>query len=52
MRNVIPLETLLGNRDLNVEKDPLYGCLASFVQLKITRNYVTFRFVYETGYYA
>ncbi len=51
-RNGIPLETLLGNRDLNVEKDPLYGCFASFVQLKITRNYVTFRFVYETDYYA
>jgi hypothetical protein len=30
----------------------LYGCFVSFVQLKITRNYVMFRFVYETGYYA
>ncbi len=33
-------------------KYPLYGCFASFVQLKITRNCVTFRFVFETGYFA
>jgi hypothetical protein len=52
MRNGISLETLLENRDLNVGKDPLYGCFASFVQLKITRNYVTFLFVDETGYDA
>ncbi len=30
----------------------LYGCFASFVKLKITRNYDTFYFVFETGYYA
>jgi hypothetical protein len=33
-------------------KYPLYGCFASFIQLKITPNSVTFRFVFETGYYV
>jgi hypothetical protein len=35
-----------------VEVNRDHGGSASFVKLKITRNYVTFRFVFETGYYA
>jgi hypothetical protein len=38
------------NRGLYCGKYPLYGCSDSFVQLKITRNYVMFRFIFETGY--
>jgi hypothetical protein len=40
------------NRGLYCGKYPLYGCCASFVQLKIMCNYITFCFVFETGYYA
>jgi hypothetical protein len=41
MRNGIPPETLLENRDLNVENTLCMVVFVYFVQLKITRNYVT-----------
>jgi hypothetical protein len=40
------------NRGFYCRKYPLYGCFSSFVQLKIMRNYVTFRFVFVTGSYT
>ncbi len=39
------------NRGLYLENN-FDGYFASFIQLKITRNYCTLRFVSENGYYA